>query len=114
MKYAIVIYEAPAQFASRSNANAPAYWGAYQAYAQALGPAITGGAALKEPETGTTVRLVDGKRRVQDGPYAEAKEQLGGFFIIEAPDLDTALDMAARCPAANGGAVEVRPVLPMQ
>jgi len=114
MKIAIVIYEAPARFASRSNANAPAYWEAYQTYAQALGPAITGGAALKEPETGTTVRLVDSKRQVQDGPYAEAKEQLGGCFIIEAPDLDTALDMAARCPAANGGAIKVWPVTPTQ
>ena len=113
MKYAIIIYEAADQFASRGNANAPAYWAAYQAYSQALGPAITGGAALQGPDTGTTVRLVNGQRKVQDGPYADAKEQLGGFFVVEAPDLDAALDMAARCPAASGGVVEVRPILPM-
>ena len=59
------------------------------------------------------MRLVNGQRKVQDGPYADAKEQLGGFFVVEAPDLDAALDMAARCPAASGGVVEVRPILPM-
>ena len=59
------------------------------------------------------MRVVDGKRRVQDGPFADTKEQLGGFFVIDVPDLDTALSWAARCPAAASGAVEVRPNLPM-
>jgi hypothetical protein len=64
---------------------------------------------LQVPETGTTVRLKEGKRRVQDGPFADTKEQLGGFTILELPSLDAALDWAARCPAASIGAVEVRP-----
>jgi hypothetical protein len=62
---------------------------------------------------GTTLRQRDGKRQVQDGPYADTKEQLGGFYEIDVPDLDTALDWAARCPAAATGAVEVRPNLVM-
>jgi hypothetical protein len=71
-----------------------------------------GGNPLQAPETATTVRLKDGKRRVQDGPFADTKEQLGGFTILELPSLDAALDWAARCPAASAGAVEVRPVSP--
>ena len=59
------------------------------------------------------MRVVDGKRRVQDGPFADTKEQLGGFFVIDVPDLDTALAWAARCPSAARGVVEVRPVWPV-
>src|SRR5258708_21477654 len=71
-----------------------------------------GGDPLEVPETGTTVRLKEGKRRVQDGPFADTKEQLGGFIIMELPSLDAALDWAARCPTAATGAVEVRPLAP--
>jgi len=70
------------------------------------------GAGLQPPRTATTLRIRDGQRHVQDGPYADSKEQLGGFFVINVPDLDTALAWAARSPAASSGAVEVRPVLP--
>jgi hypothetical protein len=69
-----------------------------------------GGDALHLPETGTTVRRTEGKRHVQDGPYANTKEQLAGFAVLELPSLDEALDWAARCPAAAAGAVEVRPL----
>jgi hypothetical protein len=64
------------------------------------------------PETGTTVRVKEGKRRVQDGPYADTKEQLAGFIILELPSLDAALEWAARCPGASIGVVEVRPLAP--
>jgi hypothetical protein len=74
---------------------------------------MVGGSGLQPPAVATTVRQRDGKRQVQDGPYAETKEQLGGYFEIEVADLDTALDWAARCPAAATGAVEVRPNLVM-
>jgi hypothetical protein len=74
---------------------------------------MVGGAGLQPPPLGTTVRERDGKRHVQDGPYADTKEQLGGFYEIDVPDLDTALDWAARCPSASTGAVEVRPNLSM-
>jgi hypothetical protein len=116
MKYTILIYENEAAFSSRTDERRKeAYWGAYRAYTQALQAAgvMIGGAGLQPPPVGTTVRQRDRKRQVQDGPYAETKEQLGGFYQIDVPDLDTALDWAARCPAASTGAVEVRPNLVM-
>jgi hypothetical protein len=73
---------------------------------------ISARGALELPETGTTVRVREGKRRVQDGPYADTKEQLGGFIILELPSVDAALEWAARCPGASIGAVEVRPLAP--
>ena len=76
----------------------------------AAGAYVGGGAPLKDAATATTVRLRDGRRHVQDGPYAEAKEQLGGFIILDVASLDAALGWAARCPAAALGAVEVRPM----
>ena len=74
--------------------------GAWQAYAEALRHAgvMAGGKGLEPPSTATTVRFRGGERTVQDGPYADTKEQLGGFFILDVPDLDAALDWAARCP----------------
>ncbi|MBW4484474.1 MAG: YciI family protein [Tildeniella torsiva UHER 1998/13D] len=115
MQYAILIYETEQAFGNRTDeAEAGPYWGAYQAYAGALKAAglDTSGGILQPGHTGTTVRLKEGQRQVQDGPYADTKEQLGGFILIDVPDLDAALDWAARCPAAGYGAVEVRPVLP--
>lgn len=115
MQYVILIYEPETDFALRQDpARAEAYWGGWSAYGQALAEAgvMVGGNGLQAYHAGTTLRLRDGKRHVQDGPYADTKEQLGGYFVIEVPDLDTALDWAARCPAAPTGVVEVRPVLP--
>ncbi|MEH2167270.1 MAG: YciI family protein [Nostoc sp.] len=110
MKYAILVYETEQDFANRDSHKA-----AYNAYSQALAEAnvIAGGAELHPAHTGTTVRLKDGQQKVQDGPYADTKEQLGGFFIIDVPNLDVALDWAARCPGASSCGVEVRPLLPM-
>lgn len=71
------------------------------------------GQALQPSSTATSLRIRGGKRQVQDGPFADSKEQLGGFFIIDVPDLDAALEWAARCPSASTGGVEVRPVLLM-
>ena len=114
MKYLIMAYESSGAFATRTQADQAAYWGAWKAYADALRHAgvIAGGHGLELPTTGTTLRLREGERLVHDGPYADTKEQLGGFFIIDAPNLDAALDWAARCPSATDGAVEVRPLLP--
>jgi len=116
MQYVIIINEPQSDFDKRTNAEAPAYWAAWKAYSQALAGAgvIRGGAALQGPETATVVRLEGGKRHVQDGPFADSKEQLGGFYIIDVKGLDEALHWAALCPAASSGAVEVRPVLPME
>jgi hypothetical protein len=114
MQYAILVYETEANIAARTDpVESPAYMGAYAAYSQALEQAgvSVGGAALLPPSTATSVSVRNGKRLVQDGPYPDTKEQLGGIFLIDVPDLDTALDWAARCPAASLASVEVRPVL---
>ena len=116
MKYTILVYESETDFRTRTDdKKKEAYWGAYRAYTQALTSAgvMIGGAGLQPPQTATTLRQRSGKRQVQDGPFAEAKEQLGGYYVIEVPDLDRALEWAARCPAAANGAVEVRPNLAM-
>jgi len=115
MQYAILFYETAADFAQRNDPKkGPEYWGAWGAYIETLTKSgiVRGGAGLQPPTTGTTVRLRAGQRQVQDGPFADTKEQLGGFFLIEVADLDAALEWAARSPSANVGSVEVRPVLP--
>src|SRR5690348_811615 len=114
MQFALLIYHTPEEFALRENALEHPHLGAWRAYYKALVEAgvYVGGNALEVPETATTVRLRQGKRRVQDGPYADTKEQLGGFIILELPSLDAALEWAARCPGAAIGSVEVRPLDP--
>jgi hypothetical protein len=114
MQFALLIFESPEAFAARNADETDAYLGAWRAYYKALVEAgiYVGGNPLQGPETGTTVQLKEGKRLVQDGPFADTKEQLGGFTILELPSLDAALDWAARCPAASAGAVEVRPLSP--
>jgi len=72
-----------------------------------------GGNPLEATETATTVRVRNGKRTVTDGPFAETKEQLGGYFLVEAKDLDDAIDIAARIPGATLGSIEVRPIRPL-
>ncbi len=86
--------------------------GAYEAFAQALGDAgvFRGSNRLEPTSQGATVRVTDGKPQVLDGPFADSKEQLGGYFVIEVPDLDSAVAWATRCPGARHGLVEVRAV----
>ncbi len=84
-------------------------WGEYMTALNAAG-IVRGGQALMPVHTGSTVRLRDGKRHVQDGPMADSKESLGGFVVIDVPDLDVALDWAARSPSSLHGSTEVRPV----
>jgi hypothetical protein len=114
MQFALLIFESPEAFATRKTPEINPYNGAWRAYYRAVVEAgiYVGGDPLEVPETATTVRLTDGKRHVQDGPFADTKEQLAGFMILELSSLDEALDWAARCPAASVGAVEVRPLAP--
>jgi hypothetical protein len=86
----------------------------YMAYTEALKNAGAWVASnrLQPSSSATTVRIVDGKSQVLDGPYSESKEQIGGYFLIDAPDLDAALTWAARCPGAAHGIIEVRPIWP--
>ena len=112
MQYTLMFYMSSSEFSDRTDPNRKAaFWGAFLPYMQAVKDAgvFKGGAGLEPPDSATTVRVQNGKRSVQDGPYADTKEQLGGFFIIDVPDLDTALDWAARYPAGPHGVVEVRP-----
>lgn len=115
MQYLIQFLEPANHFTHRNDPEkAPAYWGAWGAYIKAIEDSgvWVNGAGLLPPDTATTVRIREGKRQVQDGPYAEAKEMLGGFVIIEVPSLDVALEWAARSPSAEYGSTEVRPVMP--
>ena len=110
MKYALLVHQSQEHFDDRENAARIAAGRAYGEALQAAG-ILVGGAGLESPRTATTVSIRDGKRQVHDGPYAETKEFLGGIGIIDVPDLDTALEWAARHPAAAYASIEVRPLL---
>lgn len=114
MQLAPLIYHSPEEFAMRNNDYNDTHLGAWRAYYKALVRAgvYVGANTLELPETGTTVRVREGNRRVHGGPYADSKEQLAGFIILELPSVDAALGWAARCPGASLGAVEVRPLAP--
>jgi hypothetical protein len=116
MQYMLLIYRDEAAMSRATQAQMTETTGAYMAYATALreAGALVAGDRLDQSSTATTVRITDGKTQVLDGPYAETKEQLGGFFIIKVPDLDAALSWASRCPGARLGAMEVRPLLPVR
>jgi hypothetical protein len=114
MQYLLLYNETTAEMArGNDTAQTEEYWGAWNAYMGAMGAAgvITSGNALQLPHTATTVRIEGGTRHVQDGPYADTKEMLGGYVVIEVPDLDAALEWAARAPCASAGSVEIRPVM---
>ena len=115
MQYMLVFQEPSIDFDKRNDpATAAAHhgaWGAYIGNIRGSGVVINGHGLLP-PHTGSTVRVRDGKRLVQDGPFAEAKEHLGGYFVIEVASLDEALSWAEKAPCAVTGSVEVRPVLP--
>lgn len=114
MKYALLIYS-PADggdWAKLSEDQQKAIYGEYVAIDQA--PSTLGGQQLQPSTTATTVRVKNGSTITTDGPFAETKEVLGGFFLVEANDLDGALEVASRIPAARlGGSVEVRPIVEM-
>jgi hypothetical protein len=113
MNYMLLVAETQADFDKRSDpARAATLGEAWKAYSDALRKTgvFVRGSGLQPPQTATTVRVRDGKRHVQDGPFAESKELIGSVIVIDVPNLDEALEWAARCPVAAWGAVEVRPV----
>lgn len=115
MQYALLFYETDAQFASRDHGpDQQAYWGAWRSYIDEISASgiVRGGAGLLPPESATSLRIREGQRHVQDGPFAILKEQLAGFFLVEVDDIDAALAWAAKAPCAPFGSVEVRPTLP--
>ena len=112
MQYMLLIYgdERTAESTPREQMNE--IINAYMAYSQALSDAKVAVASnrLRPTSAATTVRVADGKTQLLDGPFAETKEQLGGYYLIDVPDLDAALSWASRCPGAKYGKVEVRPI----
>ena len=115
MNYTLMIYERASTFALRDDPEKrQEYWARWPRYKQALVDVgvFVGGAGLELPGTATVLKQgPDGKRLIQDGPYADTKEQLGGFFIIDVPSLDLALEWASRCPLEPNDVLEVRPNL---
>jgi hypothetical protein len=115
MQYLLLLHAEEAGFMNMTPEQQKQGMAAYMAYTEALNKAgaLKGSNRLQPVATATTVRVVDGKTQVLDGPYADSKEQLGGYYLIDAPDLDAALSWAARCPGASHGIIEVRPVWAM-
>ena len=112
MKYMLMTYVNEAGWTRLTKAEQEQGVAAYVAYIEALTKAgvLRGNQRLQSSAAATTVRVANGKPQVLDGPYAESKEQFGGYFVIDVPDLDAAISWAARCPAASHGVVEVRPL----
>lgn len=112
MEYILMLYADEAGWSQMAPAEQEKAMAAYTAYTEALTKAAvrTGGSRLQDSAAATTVRMVDGHAQVMDGPFADSREQIGGYYLIDVPDLDAALSWAARCPTASHGVVEVRPL----
>jgi hypothetical protein len=115
MQYLLLLHSNEAGFAAMSKEQIDQAMGAYTAYTEALkkAGALVNSNRLQPVAAATTVRVADSKTQVLNGPYAETKEQLGGYYLIETPDLDGAISWAARCPGASHGTVEIRPIWAM-
>jgi hypothetical protein len=112
MQYMLAIYSSEDGFANLPKEVVEQAMASYGAYSEALRKAKVhvAGERLRPTATASTVRVTDGKTKVQDGPFAETKEQLGGYYIIDVPNLDEALKWAAKCPGAHHGTIEVRAI----
>jgi hypothetical protein len=115
MQYMLLIYENEASFGTMSEQERGAIFGEYMKFTEDIRKSgnFQAGAPLRPTSTATTVRVRAGKRLTTDGPFAETKEQLGGYYLVEAKDLDEAIAIAARIPSARVGSIEVRPVMAM-
>ena len=113
MKYICLIYDEEKKAAAMTKAEGDAFMGEYFAFTEGIKKSgqYVSGEALQPVQSATTVRVRDGKMSTTDGPFAETKEQLGGFYLITANDLDEALQVASKIPSARIGSVEVRPVV---
>lgn len=115
MQYLLMLYSDESHWAKMAPAAQQEAAAAYGAYTETLRKSghLLGSNRLRPGSTATTVKVESGKSKVLDGPYSESKEQLGGYYLIDVPDLDAAISWAARCPGASHGTVEVRPVWTM-
>jgi hypothetical protein len=113
MRYALLIYASEQAWAGQTEEQAQTQFQEYMAFTKDIVDRgiMRSGEALQPTATATTVRVRDGERLTTDGPFAETKEQLGGFYVVEAKDLDEAIEIAARIPDVRGGSIEVRPVM---
>jgi hypothetical protein len=113
VKYLAIIYNDESLYANASPEDIGAIFAAHGEFGEAAGKAgvFLGGEGLQGTSTATTVRVRDGERMLTDGPYAETKEQIGGYYLLDCKDLDDALNWASQIPEAKTGAVEVRPVM---
>jgi hypothetical protein len=115
MRYALLIYASEQDWASQSEEQAQAQFQDYMAFTKDVVDRgiMRSGEALQPTATATTVRVRNGETLSTDGPFAETKEQLGGFYVVEAKDLDEAIEIAARIPDVRGGSIEIRPIMEM-
>ncbi len=112
MQYMLLIYEDEAIFGDEKNNQAlQEIAGKHMAFARSLGDTLKSGAGLKNTATATTVRTSGGSKAIHDGPFAETKEQLGGYYLVDVPDLDAAIAIARQIPLVADGSIEIRPVL---
>ena len=113
MKYLCLIYDEEQKLEAMSQSESDAFMGEYFAFTRGIQESgqYVAGEALQPVQTATTVRIRNGRVSTTDGPFAETKEQLGGFYLIEARDLNDAIQVAARIPSARTGSIEVRPVV---
>ncbi len=113
MKYLCLIYDEEKRLGARSKSESDAFTGEYFAFTEEIRKSghYLGGEALQSVQTATTVRVRNGRLSTTDGPFAETKEQLGGFYLIDARDLNDAIQVASKIPSARLGSVEVRPIM---
>jgi hypothetical protein len=114
MQYLLMAMETPEAFAARTDPERSGpYWDAWNAYIEALASSgvMTAAAGLQGPDVATTLRIKGGVKSLQDGPFADTKEHLGGYFVVDVETLDEALSWAERCPSATYASVEVSPFL---
>jgi hypothetical protein len=115
MRYALLICTEEKRQDELSEAEAAAQTAAYMAWGDEMGArgVLQGGERLRPTTSATTVRVRDGETLTSDGPFAETKEQMGGFYLVECKDLDEAIDVASKIPGAQQGSIEVRPIWEM-
>ena len=115
MQYLLMLYAEEAQWNKMTKEQQEQGAAAYGAFSEALkkAGALAGSNRLQPSQSATTVRVANGKSQVLDGPFVDSKEQVGGYYLIDVPDLDSALSWAARCPGASHGVIEVRPIWAM-
>ena len=114
MKYMLLIHEDEKAFQALSETDRQAIYAEYRKFSEEIAASgnYVGGSELQPTSTATSVKIRNGKRLVTDGPFAETREQLGGYYLVEANDLDEAIALAARIPSARTGTIEVRPLMP--